>query len=79
MSATKPIDVCKDCGESAEDHHVFTPYVIPATCACDPRDWGSLENIPSVCSAFDKMDKDPLCTNCEHENGCHVATPEASR
>lgn len=63
--------VCKHCGESEEDHHVFEAVLIPKGCKCNPSDWRDLDNIPKICDNYAWSIADGHCGTCEHDKECH--------
>lgn len=79
MSVPRKFTVeCRDCDESAAQHHEFNPFLIPATCVCPPEDWRAPDSIPDVCSEFVPMDADSAtCLKCEHEDTCHAAAVQS--
>ena len=45
---------------------------LPESCICDPRDWGSIQEIGPICMKFEPMkDEHELCKTCEHLEECH--------
>ncbi len=73
MTIVETLDVCKHCGESGEEHHVFEPLTRPVGCVCDPTGWRDPENIQPACAAF-VASKYGDCSACNHDVPCHAQT-----
>lgn len=69
----RELDVCKHCGQKQEEHHLFTPVVIPDGCKCSlheiyPEDLLSLGK--PICATH-KGAQDDWCEECSHAWECH--------
>ena len=62
---------CRHCGEHEDEHHEFEGYKIPTGCECHPEDWRTPTDIPVICSKFELIEDEGICSTCNHLEECH--------
>ena len=63
-------EICEICGETADMHHCFKPFMRPRGCNCHPSIWLN-SDIPPVCNNSDLFDFE-TCEKCQHPADCHI-------